>query len=102
MVTYSLQNPPQKKNDKQKQSGTPVTDMTGNEQTKTQTWGCNAVKWTHIKLSGYFSRQLLMAIKLAAQQSDGSGIVIVEADSPFNDKWMAEKEEHLARCITPK
>jgi hypothetical protein len=43
-----------------------------------------------------------MAIKLAAQRSDGSGIVIVEADSPFNDKRMAEREEHLARCITPK
>jgi hypothetical protein len=26
-----------KANDKQKQSGTPVTDMTGDEQTKTQT-----------------------------------------------------------------
>ncbi len=44
-----------KANDKQKQSGTPVTDMTGgDEQTKTQTCGCNAVKLTHIKLSRYF------------------------------------------------
>jgi hypothetical protein len=33
-----------------------------------------------------------MAIKLAAQQLDGSGIVIVEADSPFNDNgWQREK-----------
>ncbi len=37
-----------------------------------------------------------MTIKLAAQQSDGSGIVIVEANSPFNDNWKAEREEHLA------
>jgi hypothetical protein len=43
-----------------------------------------------------------MAIKLTARQSEGSGIVIVKADSPFNDKWMAEREEHLACCITPK
>jgi hypothetical protein len=33
---------------------------------------------------------------------EGSGIVIVEADSPFNVKCMAEKEEYLACCITPK
>jgi hypothetical protein len=43
-----------------------------------------------------------MAFELVAQRLDGSGIVIVEADSPFNDKYMAEREEHLARCITPK
>jgi hypothetical protein len=43
-----------------------------------------------------------MAMKLVAQQSDGSGIAIVKADSPLNDKLMAEREEHLAHCITPK
>ncbi len=37
-----------------------------------------------------------MTIELVAQQLDGSGIVIVKADSPFNDKWRAEREEHLA------
>jgi hypothetical protein len=38
-----------------------------------------------------------MTIKLAVQQLDGSGIVIVEADSPFNlKKLRAEREEHLA------
>ncbi len=37
-----------------------------------------------------------MTIKFVAQQSDGSGIVIVEADSPFNEKWRAEREEYLA------
>jgi hypothetical protein len=46
-------------NDKQKQSGTPVTDMTGDEQTKTQTGDCNAVKLTHIKLSCYFIRTVI-------------------------------------------
>ncbi len=29
------------------------------EQTKTQTWGCNAVKLTHIKLSCYFIRTVI-------------------------------------------
>ncbi len=35
-----------------------------------------------------------MTTKLAAHQLDGSGIV--KTDSPFNDKWRAEREEHLA------